>query len=56
MGRIGGIASMSVIVITLCSPLLGFPGSPEGREDDRRLSDGRGNRRDVRLLGHRFFP
>ncbi|MEN6560647.1 MAG: carbon starvation CstA family protein [Acidobacteriota bacterium] len=24
MGRIGGIASMSVIVITLCSPLLGF--------------------------------
>jgi len=24
MGRIGGIASMSVIIITLCSPLLGF--------------------------------
>ena len=24
MGRIGGIASMSVIIITLCSPLLGW--------------------------------
>ena len=54
MGRIGGIASTSVIFITLCSPAPRLPPLQEEAQDRLRLRPGRRDLRRLGLAGHRL--